>query len=103
MGMRNTWLAGVALAALAGTAAQAAEAEVEELVVNGRLEETLPQTLSQFGSRLETVTGEEVRKGLFVDAGTVLATSLPGLSLIPQAGPFSYNNASLQGSRSSEI
>jgi len=103
MGMRNTWLAGVALAALAGTAAQAAEGEVDEVVVNGRLEETLPQTLSQYGSRLETIGGEEVRKGLFVDAGTVLATSLPGLSLIPQAGPFSYNNASLQGSRSSEI
>ncbi|WP_296600413.1 TonB-dependent receptor [Phenylobacterium sp.] len=106
-GWRRRWLLGAAVATLGGAAqvgaARAAEAEVDEVVVSGRLEETLPQTLSQFGSRLEVVSGEEVRRGLFVDAGSVLATSLPGLSLIPQAGPFSYNNASLQGSRSSEI
>jgi len=104
MGMRDVLLLGAALGVMAG-AAQAAEAsaEVAEVTVTGRLEESLAQTLSQYGNRLEVVSGDEVRKGLFADVGSVLATSLPGLSLIPQAGPFSYNNASLQGSRSSEI
>lgn len=105
MGMRAIWLAGAALGAMAPGLAQAADgaAEVDELVIAGRLEETLPQTLSQYGNRLEIVSAEQVEKGQFADIGTVLATSLPGLSLIPQAGPFSYNNVSLQGSRSSEI
>lgn len=103
--MRRCLLLGAAFGALAPALAHAADgaAEVEELTVTGRLEETLPQTLAQYGSRLEVITGEEVRKGQFADVGAVLATSLPGLSLIPQAGPFSYNNASLQGSRSNEI
>ena len=107
MGQRRTLLVSAALAGVvagpAFAADGAAESEVAELTVTGRLEETLPQTLSQYGSRLETVSGEEVQKGQFVDLASVLSKSLPGLSLIPQAGPFSYNNASLQGSRSNEI
>jgi len=103
--LRGILLLGAALGAVAPTFVRAAEAatEVDELTVTGRVEETLPQTLAQYGNRLEIVTGADVAKGQFADVGTVLATSLPGLSLIPQAGPFSYNNASLQGSRSSEI
>lgn len=102
-GIGRALLAGAAMAAMAPGWARAADAEVEELVVAGRLEETLPQKLAEYGNRLEVVSGEEIRKGLYTDVATVLSTSLPGLSLIPQAGPFSYNNASLQGSRSNEI
>ena len=105
MRMRDILWAGAALMALAPGLAYAADdaSEVEQLTVTGRLEETLPQSLAQYGNRLEVVGREEIEKGQFPDVGTVLATALPGLSLIPQAGPFSYNNASLQGSRSSEI
>jgi vitamin B12 transporter len=102
-GFERALLVGAAMAATAPGLARAAEAEVAELVVTGRLEETLPQKLGEYGNRLEIVSGEEIQKGLFTDVATVLSTSLPGLSLIPQAGPFSYNNASLQGSRSNEI
>jgi len=102
---RGILLAGAACATLAPMAARAADAaaEVDEIVVSGHLEETLPQTLSQYGARLVTVDGEQVRQNLFSDVGQVLQTSVPGLSLIAQAGPFSYNNASLQGSRGSEV
>src|SRR5262245_13871876 len=101
--LRALLLAGAAPCAVTPASAHAAETatEVDEVVVSGRLEESLPQTLAQYGNKLVTVDGETVRQGLFVDVGQVLATQVPGLSLIPQAGPFSYNNASLQGSRSS--
>lgn len=103
--LRGLLFAGAAMSLVGPGLARAADAaaEVDEVVVTGQLEQTLPQKLAEYGSRLEVVDGEAVRKGLFVDAGTVLSATLPGLSLIPQAGPYSYNNASLQGSRSSEI
>lgn len=88
-GMRRALLVGAAMAGLAPATARAADAEVAEVVVAGRLEETLPQKLAEYGNRLEVVAGDEVQKGLYTDVATVLSTSLPGLSLIPQAGPFS--------------
>jgi vitamin B12 transporter len=87
---------GIALCADAAT-------EVDEIVVTGHIEETLPQTLEQYGNRLVTVTDQRVQDGGYVDVGQVLASEVPGLSLIPQSGPFSYNTASLQGSRTNEI
>jgi vitamin B12 transporter len=106
IGFRDLLFAGATLACLAPVAARAADAataEVEELVVTGQLEQTLPAKIAETGSRLVTIDGETVRKGLYVDVGQALAAEVPGLSLIPQAGPFSYNNASLQGSRREEI
>jgi vitamin B12 transporter len=102
---RAATLAGAAAAALLSThAAQAAEAaEVSELVITGGLEETLPMELSKFGARLHVVTEAAIRQGGFVDVGQVLQTRVPGLHLEPQSGPFSYNTASLQGSRPGEI
>ena len=103
--MRKLLLLGAALGALAPAGAWAAEAatDVGEVVVSGRLEETLPQTLSQYGNRLETVDLKRIQDGGYVDVGQVLASEVPGLSLVPQSGPFSYNTASLQGSRTNEI
>jgi vitamin B12 transporter len=102
---RVAWLVGVALAAVFPAAATAATpaAEVEEVVVTGRLEETLPLTLGRYGARVETLDGETLRKGGFIDVGQALQYAVPGLSLTPQAGPFSYNIDSLQGSRRGEV
>ena len=101
---RTRLLAGVAAMAFASaSASHAAEAEVDELVVTGQLEQTLPAKIAETGSRLTVVGGDTIRQGLYVDVGQALAAEVPGLSLIPQAGPFSYNSASLQGSRREEI
>ncbi|HEY8005020.1 MAG TPA: TonB-dependent receptor [Phenylobacterium sp.] len=97
-------VASAATVVLGARAASAAEpADVSELVVTGGLEETLPVQLSQYGSRLDTVSAETIRLSGLADVGQVLSKSVPGLYLSPQSGPFSYNFASLQGSRSNEI
>jgi vitamin B12 transporter len=103
---RSRLLAGTAgLFALAAGPALAAEVggDVEEVVVTVHIEETLPQELSRYGVHLETVSGQRIQDGGYVDVGQVLQYEVPGLSLIPQSGPFSYNTASLQGSRPGEI
>ena len=104
---KGALMAGCALAAaLAASAAHAADAptnQVSELVVTGGLEETLPTELSHYGDRLDAVTAEQIQAGGFVDVGQVLQSRVPGLYLAPQSGPFSYNSASLQGSRQGEI
>ncbi|HEY2357129.1 MAG TPA: TonB-dependent receptor [Phenylobacterium sp.] len=98
-------VASSAAVALAGQAARAADAapSVSELVVTGGLEETLPTQLSKYGNRIHVVTSEEITLSGLADVGQVLSKSVPGLYLAPQSGAFSYNFASIQGSRSNEI
>lgn len=101
--MRRLLLVGGAVSALAG-AARAADAEIDELVVTGaRLDETLPQELSRYGSDLETITGETVRRNAYVDVSQALQMQTPGLFLAPRNGPFSYADISLQGSRTGDV
>lgn len=100
---RRIWLVGAALALGLPGAAAAAVSEISELVVTGRLEQTLPQALGRYGVRVETLDGETLRKGGFVDVAQALQYAVPGLSLTPQSGPFSYNIDSLQGSRRGEV
>lgn len=103
--LRALVLASSATAAvLAAASAKAAEGnEISELVVTGDLEQTLPAELSKLGARLDVVSGQAIREGGYVDVGEVLQMRVPGLYLAPQSGPFSYNTASLQGSRAGEI
>ena len=105
---RHAWLVGASGAALcaAATTAWGADAEapeVEAVVVTGHIEETLPQELARYGSHLEVVSEQRIRDAGYVDVGQALEREVPGLALIPQSGPFSYNTASLQGSRNGEI
>lgn len=105
MGLRNTWLLGAALGALAG-AAQAADSAVavDELVVTAaRLEETLPQELARYGSDLEVITADTVRRNAYVDVSQALQMQTPGLFIAPRNGPFSYADISLQGSRTGDV
>src|SRR5687767_15131092 len=107
-----TLLAGVAGAALLGAApawAQDAPAETAEqdngdiLVLANKLEESTPEELEKYGSRLEIVEGEAIDKAGLVDAAQALEQMVPGLYVSPQSGAFDYVNVSLLGSRSSEI
>ncbi|WP_296455622.1 TonB-dependent receptor [Phenylobacterium sp.] len=103
-GLRRALLAGAAMTAMAPGLAHAAAAEVDELVVTGaRLEETLPQELSRYGSDLEVVTPAVLRDNIYVDVGQALQMQTPGLFLAPRNGPFSYADISLQGSRTGDV
>ncbi|HEY6817559.1 MAG TPA: TonB-dependent receptor [Croceibacterium sp.] len=113
---RGALLAGAAGAAMLGaspawaqsgpanTAAQASEQDGGDiLVLSARLEESTPEELEKYGSRLEVVDGEEIDQAGFVDAGQALQFLAPGVFLTPKSGAFDYVQVSLQGSRTSEV
>src|SRR6185436_20427637 len=62
------------------------------------LEEELPQQVERAGSRIQTITSEQIENGGYDDVGQALQALVPGLFLTPKAGPFDYVAASLQGS-----
>jgi outer membrane cobalamin receptor len=68
-----------------------------------KLEEELPQQVERAGSRIQTITSEQIENGGYYDVGQALQALVPGLFLTPKAGPFDYVAASLQGSRTNEI
>ncbi|MGE3511014.1 MAG: TonB-dependent receptor [Vicinamibacterales bacterium] len=67
------------------------------------LEEGLPQEIERAGVRLQTITAAQIDNGGYYDVGQALQMLVPGLFLVPKAGPFDYVDASLQGSRTNEI
>lgn len=73
------------------------------LVLGERLEESVPEELEEYGSRLEIISGEDIDKAGYTDTSQVLQYQVPGLYLAPQSGAFDYVNMSLLGSRSSDI
>ena len=87
------------------TAAHADEGDALSgvVVTSKSLEETLPQTLSRYGSQLETVTRGEIRNGGYTDVTQALEMVVPGALVTTQYGAFSYVNISIQGSRTSDI
>ena len=76
---------------------------LDEVTVTGRLEETLPQELSRYGSRVDTISSDQVERGGYNDVAQTVQALTPGLYLSPLSGPFDYMELSLQGSRSSEV
>ena len=76
----------------------------EAIVVLGdRLEESVPEQLEEYGSRLEIVDGRLIDEAGYVDASQALQSLVPGLYVAPKNGAFDYVNVSLAGSRSSEV
>lgn len=81
-----------------------AEADTDRVVIVGvTLEESLPQELEKYGSDLETVSSEEIRNQVYVDAQQAMQMKVPGLFVAPRGGPFSYMDISLQGSRTQDM
>jgi len=100
--------AAIAVALLCPIVALAAEPEpgiaVDQVVITAKsLEETLPQELSRYGSDVAIITAAQVKDGGFVDTTQALQTLTPGLYIAPSAGPFSYVDLSLQGSRTQDV
>jgi vitamin B12 transporter len=85
-------------------AQDAANEELEEIIVLGQsIEDTIPSELAQYGNRVEVITADQLEKQGFVDVGQALQMLVPGLHLRPKNGPFDYFDASIHGSRTSEI
>ncbi len=84
-------------------AADIGDPQDEIVVLEKRIEETIPLDLSRFGSRLEVITIEEIQKQGYTDIGQSLQRLIPGLFIAPKNGPFDYFSGSLQGSRSQDI
>jgi outer membrane cobalamin receptor len=75
-----------------------------QVVVTGkRLEQELPTLLAQQGVRVDVVTAQTIKNGEYVDVTQALQTTVPGLYISPQNGPFDYVQVSLQGSRTEDV
>ncbi len=81
----------------------AGEAVLEEVVVTGRLEESLPQTLGRQGVRVEEITSEQLEAGGYYDVTQALQALAPGMYIAPLSGAFDYVELSFQGSRPGEV
>lgn len=78
--------------------------QLENMIVSGQsLEETVPQKIGDFGSKLEVLSAEDIRSTGAIDAIKALQMLAPGLYLSPKNGAFDYTTASLQGARSQDM
>ncbi len=86
-----------------GAQAAVTQDDGEPIVVLGdKLEESTPEELEKYGSRLEIVEGDAIDKAGYQDAAGALSL-VPGLFISPKSGAFDYVQASLTGSRTSEV
>ena len=77
---------------------------LQEVVVTAKsLEDELPQQLSQYGTRVDVISGAEINNGGYLDVAAALEALSPGLYISPQNGPFDYVQISLQGSRTTDV
>lgn len=84
--------------------AQDEATDVERLIITAQsLEQTLPLELSRYGNDIEIVDSGTIDDRTYLDTAEVLRMVIPGLSLIPYNGPFSYHDLSLQGSRQVDV
>ena len=88
----------VAPAVAQDTANADADADDTIYVYGTSLETTLPQELADYGSELVSLGRDDVEEKVYVDPQQMLQAEVPGLYMT-NAGPFSYDFVSIQGSR----
>jgi outer membrane cobalamin receptor len=77
---------------------------LDEVVVTAKsLEAELPQQLSQYGVRVDTISAAQIKNGGYLDVAGALEALTPGLYISPRNGPFDYVQISLQGSRTTDV
>jgi outer membrane cobalamin receptor len=92
------------LTAVSMNGAQAQTSTLDEVVVTAKsLEDELPQQLSKYGTRLDTLSAARIQNGGYLDVAGALEALSPGLYISPRNGPFDYVQISLQGSRTSDV
>jgi vitamin B12 transporter len=96
-----------ALLAMPAVAQETAPGGADEsdaiIVLGARLEESTPEELAVYGSRLEVIDGETIDLAGHVDLSGALRNLVPGLYLAQKSGAFDYVQVSLTGSRTSEV
>src|SRR5665213_1821700 len=68
-----------------------------------RLEDTLPEQLSDAGVKVDVVGIQAIHNGGYQDVAGSLAALAPGLFILPKNGPFDYVTISLLGSRTQDV
>ena len=97
-------LGALALLVFPAHAQNSPDDQLEEIVVFGEfLEDTMPLEISRYGSRVEIISGEQLRDLGVNDIAESLQMLVPGIFIAPKNGPFDYIIGSLQGSRSEDI
>jgi len=77
---------------------------LDEVVVTAKsLEDDLPQQLSKYGTRVDTISAARIQNGGYLDVAGALEALSPGLYISPKNGPFDYVQISLQGSRTTDV
>jgi outer membrane cobalamin receptor len=82
----------------------AAGPRLEEVVVRApSLEDELPGELARNGTRVDTVSAEQIQNGGYLDVADSAGALVPGLTISPKNGPFDYATISLQGARTQDL
>ncbi len=93
-----------ATAACIPLAISAQQSTPEVITVTGRqIEQTLPQQIAEYGTRLDMVSRQDIRNGAYVDVTQAVQALSPGLFMLPKNGPFDYSDISLLGSRVDDV
>jgi outer membrane cobalamin receptor len=93
-----------AAAAFENPAKAETSSPLDEVVVTAKsLEDELPQQLSQYGVRVDTISAAQIKNGGYLDVAGALEALSPGLYISPRNGPFDYVQISLQGSRTTDV
>jgi outer membrane cobalamin receptor len=96
-------LALAAICPLGGAWAETTSGLDEVVVTAKSLEDDLPQQLSRYGTRVDTISAARIQNGGYLDVAGALEALSPGLYISPRNGPFDYVQISLQGSRTSDV
>lgn len=99
----GSWGLGGAVAHAGDAGSAPVDSDLEQVVVTGRLEEDLPIDLEKYGTRVDTVSAEQIRNGGYLDLAQTLQALTPGLYIAPKNGPFDYANISFLGSRTQDV
>ncbi len=101
--MRKILLSSAALAALTAAPALAQSTLETTIVTAPHIEETLPEELAKYGTRVETITSDTIKDNGYLDAAGALNAIAPGLYVQSKNGPFDYVDISYQGSRTEDV
>jgi vitamin B12 transporter len=89
--------------ATSGSAASSSTNVAEVQVTAHKLEDTLPEKLSQTGVKVDVVPSEAIRNGGYIDIAESLNALAPSLYIQSKNGPFDYVDISLLGGRTEDV
>jgi vitamin B12 transporter len=102
--IRSLALVSVAIWAFPLAWADPPSEDLQEVQVTAKhLEETLPESVAQYGARLDVTSRPQIVDGGYVDVAESLKSLVPGFYIQPKNGPFDYADISFLGSRNEDV